>query len=224
MEFKIRGTTLQVVDVTLEEGESVFCEGGGMAWMSPNIEMRTETKGGILAGLGRKLAGESFFMNVFTCTRGRGLIAFAQEAPGKIVHKKLGEGERIIAQKYAFMFAEEGGGIKMRFRKKIGAGLFGGEGFILQEIIGPGNAFFELFGEIVEYELKEGQLLKIDPGHIGMYEPTISYDITRVKGFKNVLFGGEGIFLATLRGPGKVWLQSMPLSNLRAKLLMPGIK
>ena len=218
MKYEIRGTTLQIADIELGEGESVYTESGGMAWMSPNIDMKTDTKGGILKGLGRSFAGESLFMTTYTCTSGTGMITFVNEFPGKIVPMKLADGETIIAQKDSFMCAESQVDLSVHFRKKLGAGLFGGEGFILQKLTGPGMVFIELAGEVTEYELKQGQMLKVDPGHIGLFEPTVDYDITRVKGIKNILFSGEGLFLATLKGPGKVWLQSMPIANLASKI------
>ncbi|MCD6416902.1 MAG: TIGR00266 family protein [Planctomycetes bacterium] len=218
MEYDIRGTVMQTVDVWLQAGESVYTESGGMAWMTPNVEMETGAKGGLLKGLGRTLAHESFFLTTYACTDGRGLVAFASEFPGKILAFPLEEGQSIICQKDAFMCAESGVELAMHFRKKLGAGFFGGEGFILQKLTGPGTAFVEIAGELTEYELKEGQTLKVDQGHIGAMEPTVDFDISRVKGLKNILFSGEGLFLATVKGPGKVWLQSMPLANLANKI------
>jgi len=218
MKYNIRGTILQVVDIELEEGESVYTEAGGMAWMSPNIDMETSTKGGIMKGLGRMFAGESLFMATYTCNKGTGMISFANEFPGKIIPMELKQGESIIAQRDAFMCAESTVNMEMHFRKKLGAGLFGGEGFIMQKLSGPGTAFIEIAGEITKYTLKGDQMLKVDPGYLGMFEPNVAFDVTRVKGAKNILFGGEGLFLGTLKGPGDVWLQSMPLSNLAGRL------
>ncbi|MFW5991516.1 MAG: TIGR00266 family protein [Candidatus Nanoarchaeia archaeon] len=219
MEYKVRGTTMQVVDVQLQQGETVYTEAGGMGWMSPNIKMETNSKGGFMKGLGRMFSGESFFMNLYTCTEGTGLITFPCEMPGKVVPMKLTEGEAIIAQRDAFMFAENSVKLEMHFRKNLGTGFFGGEGFIMQKISGPGQAFFEFGGEITEYNLQEGQVLKIDPGYIGCYEEKVSFELTTVGGVKNKLFGGEGFFLATVKGPGKVWLQSLPLARLAQKLI-----
>jgi len=218
MKFKVRGTTLQIADVELGSGESVYTEKGGMSWMSANINMETNTKGGIMKGIGRMFSGESLFMTTYTCEEGTGLVSFSSEFPGKIVPMKLKAGESVICQRDSFMFAESSVEMKMEFRKKLGAGLFGGEGFFMQRISGPGNAFLEVAGEITEYTLSPGQVLKVDPGHIAFFEPTVQYSITTVKGVKNVLFGGEGLFLATLEGPGKIWLQSMPLANLARRL------
>jgi len=218
MRYEIHGTVMQSVDVYLSRGEAVFTEAGGMAWMAGAIEMKTDTRGGVLAGLGRKLAGESLFMTTYTCTAPQGIIAFANEFPGKIIPVPLAAGESRICQKDAFMCAERTVQLEMHFRKKLGAGLFGGEGFIMQKLTGPGLAFVELAGEIIEYDLQPGQALKVDTGHIAMFEPTVTFDVVTVKGVKNVLFGGEGLFLAHVSGPGKVWLQSMPVANLAAKI------
>jgi uncharacterized protein (TIGR00266 family) len=219
MRYEIHGTTMQTLDVYLSQGETMFTESGGMAWMKGNIDMQTNTKGGLMAGLGRKLAGESLFMTTYTGQEaGEVLVVFAPEAPGKILPVKLGQGQSMICQRDAFMCAQGSVDLKMHFRKKLGSGLFGGEGFILQKITGPGYAFLEIPGEVREYTLAAGETMKIDPGHIALFETTISYDIEMVKGLTNIFFGGEGLFLATLRGPGRIWLQSMPLSNLAGKL------
>lgn len=219
MEFKIRGTTLQIVDVELKQGESVYTESGGMAWMSSNISMNSNMKGGLGRSIGRIFSGESLFLVTYMCTAGTGLISFCNEFPGKIIPMNLGKGEAIIGQRDAFLVAEQSVELRMEFVKRFGAGFFGGEGFFLQRMTGPGTVFLELAGEITEYQLKEGQTLKVDPGYIGAFEPSVKYNIVRVKGIKNMLFGGEGIFLATLTGPGKIWLQSMPLSHLAKKVL-----
>ena len=218
MRYEILGTLLQSVDVHLSQGESMYTESGGMAWMRGDIEMKTSTRGGLMAGLGRKLAGESLFMTTYTCRSGEGLVVFTPEAPGKVLDFQLGAGQSLICQKDAFMCAQETVDLTMHFRKRLGAGLFGGEGFILQKVTGPGHAWMEIDGEVREYNLQAGQKMKIDPGHIALYEPTVDYDIAMVKGVKNIFFAGEGLFLATLTGPGRIWLQSMPLSNLARKL------
>lgn len=218
MEYTVNGTTMQTVDVWLEEGESVYTESGGMAWMSANIDMTTNSKGGLLKGLGRMVAGESLFLTTYTCSSGRGLITFASEFPGKILPIELAEGQSIICQKQGFMFAQPDVDLKMHFRKKFGAGFFGGEGFIMQRLTGPGLVFLEISGELTKYELKEGQTLKVDQSHVAAMDPTVDFDITRVKGLKNILFSGEGLFLAIVTGPGDVWLQSMPLAKIAEKI------
>ena len=218
MQYEIRGTVMQTVDIRLQAGETVYTESGGMAWMTGNIRMETGMKGGLLGALGRSLAGESMFMVDYTCEAGEGQITFASGFPGKIVPFNLGPGESIICQKDAFLCAEKSVTLEMHFRRKLGAGLFGGEGFILEKITGPGVAFLELDGEITDYQLGPEHQLKVDTGHLAAYEPTVSFDIVMVKGVKNILFGGEGLFLADIKGPGKVWLQSMPIANLAARV------
>ncbi len=218
MEYKINGTVMQSLEITLTRGEAIFTESGGMAWMSDGLEMQTGSRGGLGKALGRMLAGESLFLTTYTCTAPQATITFTPESPGKILPVPLREGFSIICQKDAFMCAETSVDLAMHFRKRLGTGLFGGEGFILQKLTGPGTAFVEIAGEVQMYDLQPGQRLRIDPGHIAMYEPTCDYDIEMVKGIMNWIGGGEGLFLATITGPGKVWLQTMPLSNLAAKL------
>jgi uncharacterized protein (TIGR00266 family) len=218
MQYKISGTIMESVDIHLKQGESVYTESGGMAWMRGSFDMDTSTKGGLGAGIGRMLAGESLFLTTYTCKSQDGLITFTPEVPGKVIAINLEPGQSMICQKDSFMCAEQKVKLEMHFRKKFGAGLFGGEGFILQKITGPGTAFVEIPGEVREIQLAPGERIMIDPGHIAMFEPEVNYDIAGVKGLKNVLFSGEGLFLATLTGPGKIWLQSLPLSNLAMKL------
>ena len=223
MEYKIIGTTLQAVILEVDPGETVYSESGGMAWMTANITMQTSGRGGGLGGvLKRAVSGESLFLVEYTSQGSKGMIAFASDFPGKIVPLHMAQGQEMICQKTAFLCAEKTVGLDIHFRRRLGAGLFGGEGFILQRLSGPGVAFVCLDGEIMEYTLEQNQALKVDTGHIAMYEPTVSFDIEMVKGFSNILFGGEGLFLATLRGPGRVWLQTMPTSNL-AKAILPYI-
>ncbi len=218
VKYRVYGTTMQVVEFELESGEAVYTEAGGMAWMSENIEMDTNIKGGLLSGLKRKLTGESIFMTTYRA-KAPAKITFCAEYIGKVAELNLKQGESVICQKDAFMCAQEGVKLEMHLQKKIGAGLFGGEGFILQKVSGPGVAFLELGGEVVEYRLGEGEKLKVDPGYVAAFEPAIQYNVERIKGVKNMLFGGEGMFIATLTGPGRLWLQTMPLPNLADALL-----
>jgi uncharacterized protein (TIGR00266 family) len=223
MEYKIIGTTLQAVILELDPGETVYSESGGMAWMTANIEMKTSGRGGGIGGaFKRAVSGESLFLVEYTSHGGKGMVSFASDFPGKIVPIHLAQGQEMICQKTAFLCAEKTVELDIQFRKRLGAGLFGGEGFILQKLTGPGVAFVCLDGEIMEYTLASNQMLKVDTGHIAMYEPTVDFDIEMMKGFSNILFGGEGLFLATLRGPGRIWLQTMPTSNL-AKAILPYI-
>lgn len=219
MKYEIHGTTLQTLDIYLAQGESLFTESGGMAWMTGDIDMETNTRGGLMKGLARSFAGESLFLTTYTCRGSGALITFTPEAPGSIIPIELQAGESRICQKDAFMVAESSVELEVHFRKRLGAGIFGGEGFILQKLTGPGMAWAEIAGELRSYTLKPGQTMRVDPGHIAMYEPTVDYDITRIKGARNILFGGEGLFIATLTGPGKVWLQSLPLANLASAVL-----
>ncbi len=218
MRYEIHGTVMQSLDIHLTKGESIYTEAGGMAWMKGNIEMKTNTKGGLLKGLGRALAGESLFMTTYICQDEEGLVVFTPEAPGKVLAFDLQAGQSLICQRDAFMCATSSVSMEMHFNKKLGAGVFGGEGFILQKITGPGIAFLEIPGEVREYTLQTGEQMKVDPGHIALFEPSVKYDISMVKGVTNVLFSGEGLFLATLTGPGKIWLESLPLSNLASKI------
>jgi uncharacterized protein (TIGR00266 family) len=218
LKYQMIGTTLQAVTVQLRPGQTIYSESGGMAWMSANVKMETRSAGGLGKMLGRVLTGESLFIVDYTCTSGQAIVAFASEFPGKIVPLDLAPGQSIIAQKDAFMCAEKSVDMELHFRKKLGAGFFGGEGFILQKLTGPGMAFVELDGEIVEYTLEAGQTMMVDTGYVAMYEPTVDFDIEMVRGIKNIFFGGEGLFLARLRGPGRIWLQTMPIFNLARKV------
>jgi uncharacterized protein (TIGR00266 family) len=186
--------------------------------MTNGIEMSTNARGGLMKGLGRSLAGESLFMTTYTSNADGAWVVFTPEAPGKVHELNLAAGQTWIAQKDAFMVAESSVEMKMHFRKRLGAGFFGGEGFILQKLTGPGKAWLEIPGETVQYTLQSNQVLKIDPGHIAAFEETVQYDIESVKGLGNILFSGEGMFMATLRGPGSVVLQTMPISNLAQKI------
>ncbi len=216
--YRIDGTTLQVVTIELEPGEVVYSESGGMSWMTGNVEMKTHSGGGLGRMVKRALSGESLFITDFFVNQGPGTVAFASEFPGKIIPFDLQPGESIIVQKDAFMCAEKSVDMDMHFRKRLGTGFFGGEGFIMQKITGPGLAFIEVDGEVIEYELQPGQHLKVDTGHLAAMEATVDFDVTMVKGFRNILLGGEGLFLASVRGPGKVWMQTMPMSKLAQKI------
>ena len=219
MEYQIRGTVMQTVEVTLDEGESVYTESGGMSWMTDSMEMKTEMKGGLLGGLQRMVSGESLFMTDYVCNSGQGYVTFTPEVPGKIIPMELEAEQSIICQRDAFMVAQEGTTLEMHMHRRLGAALFGGEGLFLQKITGPGMAFMELAGEIVEYNLAAGQGLKVDPGHVALMDPTVGFDISMVKGIKNIFLAGEGLFLAHVTGPGRVWLQTMPISNLAMRLI-----
>ena len=220
METKISGESLPIVTCKLKKGETVVTESGGMSWMNDGIKMATTTNGGIMKGLGRALAGESLFMNTYTAEKDDVEIAFTSAFPGKVLEFDLKEGETIIAQKRAFMCAENSVDISMHFRKKLGAGFFGGEGFIMQKITGPGKVFLEIDGEVVKKELEPGEKLKVDNGYVAAMTQGVDLDIETVPGLKNIMFGGEGLFLTTVKGPGTVYLQSMPIAKLAGMLYM----
>ena len=218
MKYDILGETLPVVVCHLEDGEQMINEGGSMSWMSPNMHMQTTSNGGVGKALGRMFSGEHLFQNIYTAQNGPGLIAFASSFPGSIKPFEIGPGREIIFQKSAFLAGEASVELSVHFNKKLGAGLFGGEGFILQKVSGSGVAFAEFDGHVVEYDLTAGQQIVVDTGHLAAMDATCAMDIQTVKGVKNVLFGGEGLFLTTITGPGRVWLQTMPLSNVAGVL------
>lgn len=218
MRYEIKGDSLPVVICHLDNGESLVSEGGAMGWMTDGIHMDTNMKGGLLGGLGRAFSGESVFLNTFSAKGGNQHIAFPSSFPGKIVDLKLNPGQTIIAQKGAFLAGTSDVRLEVAFKKKIGAGFFGGEGFILQKITGPGTTFLEFDGHVEEYDLSSGETLLVDTGNVAMFEASVAYDIQMVKGIKNIFLGGEGLFLTKLTGPGKVYLQSMPIQNLAGQL------
>ena len=212
MRYEIKGGSFPVVECQLESGEQMITERGSMVWMSPNMHM--ETSGG---GLGRMfskvLSGESIFQNIYTA-KGNGLIAFGSSFPGMIKPVQISRGQEMIVQKSAFLAAQAGVELSIHFSKKLGAGFFGGEGFIMQRLSGNGIAFVEIDGELIEYELQAGQQIVVDTGNVAGFTPGVQMDIKQVPGMKNMLLGGEGLFNTILTGPGKVWLQTMPISNV----------
>lgn len=218
--YEILGGNLPVVVCELSEGESMITESGSMSWMSPNMKMETTSGGGMKKMLGRLMSGDSAFQNRFTAEGGDGTIAFASSFPGAIKELHINSGHSMIVQKSAFLASEKGVELSMHFQKKFGKGLFGGEGFIMQRLSGNGTAFIEIDGHAVEYDLKAGQEILISTGYLAAMEETCTMDIIMVKGAKNMLLGGEGIFNTVVRGPGKMILQTMPISKV-AELLMP---
>ncbi len=214
MKYQIQGETLPVVICELESGEKMITEGGAMSWMSPNMKMETTSGGGLGRAVGRAFSGEKMFQNIYTAQGGTGMIAFASSFPGSIRAFHITPGNDMIFQKKAFLASEAGVTLSVHFRKKIGAGLFGGEGFIMQRISGQGIAFAEFDGHVIEYTLQPGQQIIIDTGHLAAMEATCSMDIQSVPGMKNILFGGEGLFNTIITGPGRIWLQTMPISNV----------
>lgn len=219
MRYEIQGGNLPVAILHLEPGEAVYTESRGMGWMGDNFRMDTNMEGGLLGGLARKLAGESLFITTYTCVGRPGEIAFPSSFPGTIIPVELPAGVSLICQRGSFLCAEKTVKLEMHFRKRLGAGLFGGEGFILQRLTGPGMAFLEIDGAVIEKNLAPGEVLKVDTGHVALMDASVHFDIETVKGFTNVLFGGEGLFLTRLQGPGRVWLQTMPLANFATQLI-----
>lgn len=218
MQYQIKGDTLPVVICQLEGGETMITERGSMAWMSPNMKMDTTTNGGIGKAFGRVFAGESMFQNRYTAQGGKGLIAFASSFPGSVKAFEIGPGKEYIFQKKAFLAAEEGVNLSIHFQKKVGAGLFGGEGFILQRLSGQGTAFAEFDGHVVEYDLQAGQQIVIDSGYLAAMSTSCQMEIQTVPGLKNMVFGGEGLFNTVITGPGHIWLQTMPISAVAGAL------
>ena len=216
MKYEIKGGNFPVVTCTLSSGEQMITEKGSMVWMSANIEMETQG-GGLGKMFSKAFSGESMFQNIYTA-RGEGMITFGSSFPGQIIPLQVSPGREMILQKSAFLASETGVNLSIFFNKKLGAGLFGGEGFIMQKISGQGIAFVEIDGELVEYDLKPGEALVVDTGNVAGFESTVSMDIRQVPGLKNKLLGGEGLFNTHLTGPGKVWLQTMPIVNVAMAL------
>lgn len=218
LQYRMHGTVQQTVIIDLAPGQTVFSDAGGMSWMSGSIEMNTHSGGGLGGMVKRAFSGATLFVIDFTSPRAPGQVAFCSDFPGKILAFELDAGEAMIMHKHAFVCAEKSVQLDITFTRKFGAGLVGGEGFILQKVTGPGMVFAELDGDAVEYQLKPGETMRVEPGHIAMFEPTVTFDITRIKGIKNMLFGGEGIFLGTLTGPGRIFLHSMTVHQMAHRI------
>ena len=220
IDYRILGDDMQVVEVELDPGEGVRAEAGTMLSMSDGIEMQTGTGGGLFKGFKRMVTGESFFITTFLHNGpGKGRVSFSAPYPGKIIPLDLSSlGGQFLCQKDAFLCAARGIDIEVAFTKRLGAGLFGGEGFVLQRLEGEGLAFVHAGGTIIPYDLGAGETLRVDTGCLVGFAPSVSYDIQFVGGFKNALFGGEGLFLTRLTGPGRVYLQSLPFSRLADRI------
>lgn len=218
MRYEIIGEPLPVVICYVDSGETLITEKGSMSWMSPNMRMETTTNGGLGKALGRMFSGESIFQNRYTAVGGEGLIAFASSFPGSIRALEITPGNGMIVQKSAFLASEAGVEMSIHFQKRFGAGMFGGEGFIMQRLAGYGTAFIEIDGYAVEYTLQAGQKMVIDTGYLAAMTESCTMEITKVPGVKNVLFGGEGLFNTVVTGPGKIILQTMPVSNVAASI------
>ena len=224
MKTRITGTTMPVLQIGLEQGEMIISEPGQFSWMSPNINLTTSamTAGvkGLWGVLGRALSGGGIFMNEYRSTMGQGMVAFAAKVPGQIMEVQVTPGQSYMVHRHGFLCGTPGVELTIGFQRSLGAGIFGGEGMILQKLGGNATAWVELGGEIVTYDLAPGETLNVHPGHIGMFESSVTFDVTLMPGLKNLFFGGDGIFIAQLTGPGKIWLQTLTMPNL-AHALMP---
>lgn len=224
MKSKITGTTLPVLEIGLEPGDTVVAEPGEFSWMTENVQLKTTTMTagakGLFGVLGRALSGGGIFMTEYTAPAGNGLIAFAAKVPGQIMQVDVQPGHGYMIHRHGFLCATQGLELSIGFQQSLGAGIFGGNGFVLQKLAGTCSAWVELGGEIVTYDLQAGESIQVHPGHIGMFQDSVTFDIRMMRGITNALFGGDGLFIAHLTGPGKVWLQTLTLPNL-AHALMP---
>lgn len=218
MRYEIIGETVPAVEVTLSSGESMFTQSGGMVWQTDGIRMSTNARGGVARSLGRIFTGESIFMANYTAERDGAKIAFGSTVPGTVVPVDMSRSE-LICQKGAFLCAEQSVDLKVAFTKKFSAGLFGGEGFILQRLFGSGMAFLEVDGDMVERNLAPGEVLKVDTGNVVAFETSVKYEIETVKGLGNIFFGGEGLFLTRLTGPGRIILQTQNFNDFASRII-----
>lgn len=219
MRYRIEGGSLPVAIIELNRGESIYTQSGGMSWMSDGIAMDTNMRGGLLGGLGRMFTGESLFMATYTAQQDGRQIALASTFPGSILVLEVKPGQEYICQKSAFLCATPGVNLSVEFTRSFGGGLFGGEGFMLQRLSGTGFAFLEIDGHAVAHELAAGERLKVDTGNVAVFEANVGYNVEVVRGFKNVLFGGEGLFLTVLQGPGKAWLQTISMPEFAGRVV-----
>ena len=218
MESKITGTVLPVLQIGLQPGDTLVAETGQLSWMTPTVQLHTTTSTGGSSGfwgaVTRAVSGGGLFMTEFTAPGGPGMVAFAAKVPGQIVPLEVQPGRGYLIHKHGFLCATRGVELSSGFQRRLGAGIFGGDGFILQRLAGSCSAWVELGGEVVSYDLTPGETLLVHPGHVGMFEESVNFDITTISGVRNVLFGGDGLFMAQLTGPGKIWLQTMTMPNL----------
>ncbi len=225
MEHVIKGEVMPVVELTLKSGEAVKCQAGAMKWREESIEMKTEMQGGLGGYFKRSMMKETRFLNVYRAKQDGARIAFGHTYPGVILPVNVNEGT-MICQKRSFLLGEETVQLDIKFQQRLGVGFFGGEGFIMQKLHGTGTAFVEIDGEIIHMTLDDGQSIKVETGAVAMFDESVQMSIDRIKGVKNVLFGGEGMFLTTLTGPGRIWLQTMSIQSLARELhpFLPGKK
>jgi uncharacterized protein (TIGR00266 family) len=224
MQSRVTGTTMPVLEIGLEPGESLVAEPGEMSWMSPNMQLRTTTGAagsrGLWGAVTRALSGGGLFMTEFTATGGRGAVAFSAKLPGVIQEITVASGQGYMVHRGGFLCGTPDVTLSIGFQRSLGAGIFGGTGFVMQQVGGSGTAWVELGGEIVSHDLAPGEQLLVQPGHVGMYEDRVAMEITTISGIANALFGGQGLFLVRLTGPGRVWLQTLTVPNL-AQALAP---
>lgn len=218
MQARIQGTTMPVLEIDLQPNESVFSESGELSWMTGSIQMATHTQmgggGGLFGVLKRVAGGGSIFMTEYRAMQYPGTVSFATKVPGHIVPVELGNGQDFMVHRHGFLCATPQVSISVGFQQSLGAGVFGGDGFLLQRVGGVGTAWLELSGELVQKTLAPGEVLRVHPGHVGAFHTSVGFQITMVPGIKNMIFGGDGLFLAELVGPGQVWLQTLPISRL----------
>ena len=219
LKYHILGTVQQTLAAELQPNQIIFSDAGAMSWMTSAVAMSTKGSGGLGGMLKRAVSGATIFIIDFTATGAPGQVSFSTDFPGKVLPIELDGGQSVIMHKHAFLCAEKSVGLDAFFTRKLGAGFFGGEGFILQRLTGPGMVFAELDGDAVEYNLKAGEVMKVEPGHVAMFEASVSFDIQMIKGITNILAGGEGLFLATLTGPGRIWLHSLTVSKMAHRLI-----
>jgi uncharacterized protein (TIGR00266 family) len=218
MKSQVIGTTMPVLEFLLEPNDAVISEAGELSWMSPNVQMTTHTQfaggGGLFGAFKRVVGGGSLFMTEYRAMGGNGELAFATRVPGHIVPVEVAPGYDYMVHRHGFLCATSAIQIGVGFQQSLGAGIFGGDGFLLQKISGQGTAWLELSGELVMRDLQQGETLLVHPGHVGAFQASVSFQITMVRGIKNLIFGGDGLFLAVLTGPGRIWLQTLPISRL----------
>jgi uncharacterized protein (TIGR00266 family) len=218
MQSRITGTTMPVLEIGLEPGDTIVATPGELSWMTANVQMRTSMAAagsrGLWGAITRAVSGGGLFMTEFSATGGNGAVAFAAKIPGQILPLQVQPGRGYLVHRHGFLCATAGVELTMGLQRSLGAGVFGGEGFVLQRLSGACSAWVELGGEVVSHELGAGETLLVHPGHVGMFEESVSFDITTIRGITNALFGGDGIFLVQLTGPGRIWLQSLTVPNL----------
>jgi len=217
LNYRILGSVMPMVEIKLQNGENLFAQTGAMQWMDEKIKMDTKMKGGVFGAIKRSVSGEDMYIVNFTALEDDAVVAFGHTYPGNIIPMDISQGT-IICQKRSFLCAHSTVNYDLYIQRKLGAGFFGGEGFVMQKLSGEGTAFIEIDGECIEKELGAGEKIKVETGSVGAFEEGVDFNVERIKGFRNMFMGGEGIFLTTLTGPGKIWLQTMPIQSLSGEI------